>query len=55
MDILNSKTDEELLESLLAEAAKAKNELRCAQSDIDKANNRLSFILVLINTLLERF
>jgi hypothetical protein len=54
MEILDKKSDEELVKSLLAEAAKSNNELRCAQQDINKANNRLNFILVLINTILER-
>ena len=54
MDILDNKSNDELLKSLLAEAAKASNELRCAQGDIDKAQTRLSFILMLTNTLLNR-
>lgn len=54
MDILDNKTDEELLRSLLAETAKAKNELHHGIKDFEKAIGRLSFVLVLINTLLER-
>lgn len=54
MDVLNSKTDSELLKSMLAEIAKTANEIRCAKGDIDKATNRLSFLLVLVNTLIER-
>lgn len=54
MDILNTKTDAELLRSLLGELAKASNELRCAKGDLDKATSRMSFLLVLINTLIER-
>lgn len=54
MDIIDSKTPEQLLQSLIAEAAKAQNELRCAQGDIRKANSRLQFLLAVINDLLER-
>jgi len=54
MDILDNKTDQELYESLLAEAAKARNELTCAQRDLNKAQSRLSFILVLANELINR-
>lgn len=54
MDLLDKKTDEELIRSLLAEAAKARNELRCAQADIDKAQNRLAFVIMLTNNLIQR-
>lgn len=54
MDILDRKSDHELLASLLAEVAKARNELTCAQRDLDKASNRLNFLLVLANTLINR-
>jgi hypothetical protein len=54
MNVIDSKNDKELLQSLLAEIAKASNELRCAKGDIDKANNRLSFLIVLANKLIDR-
>ena len=54
MDILDNKPDSELIKSLLAEAAKATNELRCANGDIQKAQTRLNFVLVLINELINR-
>lgn len=54
MDVLDSKTDEELLRSLLAEVAKANNELNCATADLRKARNRLSFLVVLTNKLIDR-
>jgi hypothetical protein len=54
MDILDSKTDNELLESLIAEIAKATNEIKCARGDIDKAQGRLKFILVVAHKLIER-
>lgn len=54
MEVLSSKTDLELQQSMLAEVAKAANELRCAQRDVDKATNRLNFALVLVNELIAR-
>ena len=54
MDVLDSKTDKQLLESLIAEIAKATNEIRCAKADIDKAQSRIKFLLVLAHTLIER-
>jgi hypothetical protein len=54
MDILDSKTDKELLKSLLAELAKAKNELVCAKGDIDKISSRIGFLLVVTNTMINR-
>lgn len=55
MEILDSKTDQQLLQSLLAETAKANNEIRCAQGDLAKAQNRLAFILMLTNEVLNRY
>ena len=54
MDILDTKTDEELLKSLLAELAKARNELQCAKGDIDKISSRIGFLLAVTNTLINR-
>jgi len=54
MEILKNKTDLEILDSVLAEVAKSSNEVRCAQQDIVKIQNRLSFVLVLINDLREK-
>lgn len=54
MNILDQKTDKELEQSILAEVAKASSELRCARQDLEKATNRLSFVLVLANTLINR-
>ena len=39
---------------MLAEAAKATNEIKCAQADLDKAQNRISFLILLINKMIER-
>lgn len=54
MDLLDSKTIEELEKSLLAEVAKASNEIRCAKQDLEKASGRLNFLLVVINKLINR-
>lgn len=54
MDIINTKTDKELLQSLLSEIAKARNEVNCAARDLNKANNRLSFLIMLANSLIDR-
>lgn len=53
-DLIDNKTDEQLLQSLIAETAKANSEIKTAQSDIEKANNRIRFILVLANKLINR-
>jgi hypothetical protein len=54
MDILDQKTSEELHRALIVELAKAKNELACARSDLDKVTNRLGFLLVIANKLIDR-
>jgi hypothetical protein len=54
MDVLDTKTDKELEQSLLAEIAKAQNEVTCARKDLDKAQGRLKFCIMLANTLIER-
>jgi len=54
MDMLDNKTDKELLESLVAEIAKATNEIKCARGDIDKAQSRIKFLLVLAHELIYR-
>ena len=54
MDFLDSKTNSELLKSLLAEVAKASNEIKCAQGDLVKAQGRLQFTLAVLNTLINR-
>lgn len=53
--IFDDKTDDELYASILAEAAKASAELRCAQRDINQADVRLKFILAAINHLQQRY
>ena len=54
MDILDQKTDKELEQSLLAEVAKASNEIKCARQDLEKATGRLSFALAVANKLINR-
>jgi predicted small metal-binding protein len=54
VDILDSKSDQELVQSLLAEIAKAHNELKCARADIEKAQSRMKFVIMLSNKLIER-
>lgn len=54
MDVIDNKSDNELLASLIAEIAKAQNEIKCARGDIDKAQSRLKFCLLVANTMIER-
>lgn len=54
MQILDDKTDPQLLQSLVQELAKAQNELSCARRDLEKAQGRQKFLLVLVNTLINR-
>lgn len=54
MDVIDTKTDEELLRSIVAELAKANNEINCASNDLKKARNRVSFLLMVSNKLIER-
>ena len=54
MDLLDNKTDKEILDSLIAEIAKATNEIRCARGDLEKAQSRIRFLLVLSHELINR-
>jgi hypothetical protein len=54
MDVLDNKTDKELLQSLVAEIAKCTNELKCARGDLEKAQGRVKFLLVLAHELINR-
>jgi hypothetical protein len=47
-------TDEELLQSIEAEVAKALNELRCLQGDAGKINGRLRFALAAIHEIKDK-
>lgn len=54
MDIIDTKTNEELLNSIVAEVAKATNELKCARGDIEKAQSRIKFINMLTHKMIDR-
>jgi len=54
MDVIDDKSDKELLESLIAEVAKASNEIKCARGDIEKAQSRIRFINMVLHTLIDR-
>ena len=54
MDILDQKSNDELLRSVLAELAKSNNELKCARQDLEKATGRLSFAIAVANKLINR-
>ncbi|MDB4337160.1 hypothetical protein N9991_00260 [bacterium] len=54
MNILDDKSQDELLKSLLASVAKAQNEIRSAEADINKAIKRNQFNIMLINKMIER-
>ena len=54
MQVLENKDTADLLATLLQEAAKATNELRCAERDVAKAASRQGFIIVLLNELISR-
>ena len=54
MSSMINLSDVELYRSVLAEAAKSMNELRCAKQDIDKAISREAFVIMMMNKLIER-
>lgn len=54
MQIVKDKTDHDLILSLIAELAKAQNEIACARGDLEKASSRLKFTLMVINELKDR-
>jgi hypothetical protein len=54
MNVIDSKSTQELNQSIIAELAKATAELRCAKEDIAKVSNRLSFVLALANSVINR-
>jgi len=52
--VLSTKTEEELLQTILAEVAKAKSEIKCALGDVKKAEGRLAFTILLANEMINR-
>lgn len=53
--VFDQHTDEDIFRSILAETAKAANELRCAKGDLNQVDVRLKFILAAINHLQQRY
>ena len=47
----NNLGHSDIVDSLIAESAKALNEVRHAQDDLDKADSRLRFILAALHNL----
>ena len=54
MKIVEDLETKEIYQTLLAEIAKSKNELNSAEKDLQKAQSRLSFVIVLANELIKR-
>lgn len=54
MQILDNLTPLELAQSLLAECAKASNEIKTARADLEKAERRVKFSIMLANTIIEK-
>ena len=54
MKIVEDLNTKELHQTVLAEVAKAKNELNSAERDIEKSQSRLGFLIVLANELINR-
>ena len=54
MQVIENKTSQDLLASVIAEVAKATNELRCARGDLEKVTSRMSFVLAVVNELVQR-
>jgi hypothetical protein len=53
--VFDNKTDDEIYASILAEAAKATKEIKCARGDLNQVDVRLKFILAAINHLQQRY
>ena len=54
MEMLEKLSELDLYKSVLAESAKALNELRYAKADIEKAISRERFTILMMNTLIDR-
>ncbi len=54
MKIWNTLPVAEILQSLEMELAKSRAELKCAHSDVEKAQNRVAFCLTAIHELKNR-
>jgi hypothetical protein len=49
--IFDTKTLPEIYDSILAEIAKASNEIRCAKNDLAQAETRMKFVLATMHYL----
>lgn len=54
MQVWDNLSTTEVIKTLEQELAKARNELKCAQADVRKAQNRLSFVMTAVHALLTR-
>ena len=54
MQIWDNHSTVEILKSIEQELAKAQNEIKCANADITKATNRLSFTISGLHSLKKR-
>ena len=54
MQIWDKHSPKEILQSMETEIAKAQNELRCADGDIQKAHKRIAFCLSALHNLKKR-
>jgi len=52
--ILDHLTYQQMIDTVIREAAKASKEIATAEADISKANRRIKFCLLLANRLKER-
>ena len=54
MQVWSSLSTEDIIKTIESELAKAFNETRCAQADIQKAANRVAFLLTAMRDLKEK-
>lgn len=54
MKVLHKYSRQELSQTVIAEIAKANNEVKSAESDLSKAQNRMRFVLAVANEILDR-
>lgn len=52
-EILESHSDAELHQSIIAELIRSHNEIRCARGDLNKATTRLNFCIEAIKSIQE--
>ena len=54
MDVIENKSRKQILQSLQADIAKARKEVKCAQRDLGTVLSRLEFNALLVEKLLHR-